>query len=71
MVEHSIPARYISFHDDMAAFFSIENFPKLHACNPNFRLDILICYNRPKLRFCSLISDTKTCFRTSTLLLSK
>ena len=37
MVEHSIPARYISFHDDMAAFFSIENFPKLRACNPNFR----------------------------------
>ena len=37
MVEHSIPARYTSFHDDMAAFFFIENFPKLRACNPNFR----------------------------------
>ena len=33
MVEHPIPT---SFHYDMAALFSIENFPKLRACNPNF-----------------------------------
>ena len=55
------------FHYDISAqncivFFFIENCPKLHASKPNFG-QTLICCSRPKLRFCSLTSNTETCFK--------
>ena len=65
MVEHcSIPALevvlvYITIY---LHIFFIENCPKLRACIPNFGNTLICCY-RPKLRFCSTTSDTKTCFK--------
>ena len=54
-----------SFHYDISAhlkFFFIENCPKLRAGIPNFGHTLICCY-RPKLRFCRVTSDTKTCFK--------
>ena len=68
MVEHSVPALEVvhtNFHYDRSAQFFlvfIENCPKLHVSKPTFG-QTLICYFRPNLRFCSLTSDTETCFK--------
>ena len=42
--------------------YFIENCQKLRTCIPNFGHTLIYCY-WPKLRFCSLTSDTKTCFK--------
>ena len=67
MVEHSIPALevvlvFITIYLHIFYIFFIENCPKLHACIPNFGHTLICCY-RPKLRFCRVTSDTKTCFK--------
>ena len=67
MVEHSIPALevvlvFISIYLHIFLNFFIENCPKLRACIPNFGHTLICCY-RPKLRFCRVTSDTKTCFK--------
>ena len=64
MVEHSVPALevvliFITIYLHNYFFIFIENCPKLRASKPNFG-QILICYFRPKLHFCSLTSDTET-----------
>ena len=64
MVEHSIPALevvlvFITIYLHIYFNFFIENCPKLCACIPNFEHTLICCY-RPKLRFCSVTSDTKT-----------
>ena len=66
MIEHSRPALevvlvVITIYMHIKNFFFIENCPKLRACIPNF-VHALICCYLPKLRFCGLTSDTKTCF---------
>ena len=55
MVEHSIPALevvliFITIY--LHNFFFFENCPKLRASKPNFG-QTLICYFRPKVRFCN------------------
>ena len=67
MVEHSIPALevvlvFITISLHILLIFLIENCPKLRACIPNFGHTLICCY-RPKLRFCTVTSDTKTCFK--------
>ena len=67
MVEHSVPALevvliFITIYLHNYFIYLIENCPKLRASKPNFA-QTLICYFRPKLRFCSLTSDTETCFK--------
>ena len=64
MVEHSMPALEVVlvFITIYLHIFLIENCPKLRACIPNFGHTLICCY-RPKLRFCRVTSDTKTCFK--------
>ena len=67
MVEHSIPALevvlvFITISLHILLIFLIENCPKLRACIPNFGHTLICCY-RPKLRFCTVTSHTKTCFK--------
>ena len=67
MVEHSIPAIevvlvFITIYLQIIIIFLIENCPKLRVFIPNFGHTLICCY-RPKLRFCRVTSDTKTCFK--------
>ena len=68
MVEHSVPALEVvlifisTIYLHNYYYFFIENCPKLRVSKPNFG-QTSICYFRPKLRFCSLTSDTETCFK--------
>ena len=67
MLEHSIPALevvlvFITIYLHIYFLFFIENCPKLRACIPNFGHTLICCY-RPKLRFCRITSDTKTCLK--------
>ena len=67
MIEHAIPALEVVlvFITIYMHIFSLKTL-KLHAWNPNLA-QTLICYYRPKLRFFSLTSDTKTCFRETNI----
>ena len=53
---------FITIYPHIFLNFFLENCPKLHACIPNFGHTLICCY-RPKLRFCRVTSDTKTCFK--------